>query len=366
MISSRQDVLLAMRRFSRFCDCQIRQFDDAAEPCGFSRTEVRILSVLSRPGEHTLTALCQELELGLGYASRILRMFVERGLIERFGMLSDGRKVHLALTDAGRQALTTVDEADLRQAEDLVSRLGLLETETLMRAMGTTERLMGQATGGMVTSYRLRGHQVGDIGWIAHRHGVLYAQEFGWDHTFEILVAEILAGIVRQFDPVWEQSLVVDSAGDILGSAFVVRALETVAKLRLVYVEPSARGLGIGRRLVDESVRFARAAGYRTMTLWTHDVLLAARHLYQEAGFALGRLYPAAPMVAGTCVQARPACVTLSQACAQYPGDTRPSPAGPRRNMRDSRRGEQGRSCLRAAAAGYQCRSIRQTARRAP
>ena len=133
--------------------------------------------------------------------------------------------------------------------------------------------------------YRLRDHRIGDVGWIIHRHGILYGQEFDWDITFEVQVAQDMAGMIRHFDPAREKSLIAEAAGDILGSAFVVNESASAARLRFVYLEPSARGLGIGRRLVAKTAHFARSAGYRMMTLETYAILLAARHLYQEAGF---------------------------------------------------------------------------------
>jgi GNAT superfamily N-acetyltransferase len=133
----------------------------------------------------------------------------------------------------------------------------------------------------------LRGLQVGDIGWVAHRQGILYAQEYGWDGTFEALVAEIAAQFVKNFDAEWENAWIAERDGQVLGSVFVVKVSEQEAKLRLLYVEPDARGTGLGRRLTQECIAFAQAQGYEKLTLWTNDILHAARRIYQEAGFVL-------------------------------------------------------------------------------
>jgi GNAT superfamily N-acetyltransferase len=160
------------------------------------------------------------------------------------------------------------------------------DRKSLVAAMRRLRPIMGDP-GVSDTPYLLRGLQPGDIGWITHRQGLLYYEEYGWDETFEALVAEILAKSVQSFDPDWERAWVVEQDGLVIGSVFVVKESDTVAKLRLLYVDRAARGLGIGRRLVDECIRFSRACGYKTLTLWTNDILASARHIYEAVGFRL-------------------------------------------------------------------------------
>ncbi len=191
----------------------------------------------------------------------------------------------LQLTDSGRAAFEPLDKASRHQIFAMIGHLTLAEAARLVQAMRTIEHLIGESASSK-DPIILRQHQVGDIGWIAHRQALLYAQEYGWDGTYEILAAEILAGIVKTFDPNRERSWIAERDGAVIGSVFVVRGSETVAKLRLLYVEPAARGLGLGRRLVDACIDFSRKRGYRTLSLWTNDILLPARRIYQAAGFA--------------------------------------------------------------------------------
>jgi GNAT superfamily N-acetyltransferase len=236
----------------------------------------------------TAAELGQELGLDPGYLSRMLKRFDARGLIQRSRSGEDRRQVLLTLTDAGRAAFEPLNRASAEEVAAMLSGLSASERERLVQAMAIVESLIRGAPGPEIP-YALRPHRPGDIGWIAHRQGLLYAQEYGWDETFEALVAEIAAAFVKNFDPEWERCWIAERGGDIVGSVFLVRHTEEVAKLRLLYVEPSARGLGIGRKLVDECIGFAKAKGYKTLTLWTNDVLVAARTIYQAAGFRLVR-----------------------------------------------------------------------------
>jgi len=275
-----------IRRFNRFYTRQIGLLNEGLLDSEYSLTEVRVLYELAYRGPLTAAALGQDLGLDAGYLSRILRRFESRGLIDRSRSAEDRRQVLVSLTDAGRTTFRPLDRASAAQVAAMLSGLSASERESLLQAMSTIERLLDPDQE-PEEPYILRSLQVGDIGWIVHRQGVLYAQEYGWDETFEALVAEIAAAFVKAYDPAWERCWIAEREGEVVGSVFLVRHSPEVAKLRLLYVEPSARGLGIGRRLVDECIGFAKAKGYRTLTLWTNDVLVSARRIYQAAGFRL-------------------------------------------------------------------------------
>jgi len=274
-----------VRRFNRFYTRHIGLLNEGLLESEYSLTEVRILYELAHRGPLTAAALGQDLGLDPGYLSRILKNFDSRDLLQKSRSEGDRRQVFLSLTDAGRAAFAPLNQASADQIGAMLSKLSDAEQERLVRAMRVVEQLIGGSVPDV--PYTLRAHRVGDVGWIAHRQGLLYAQEFGWDETFEALVAEIAAAFVRNFDPERERCWIAERDGEIVGSVFLVRHSDEVAKLRLLYVEPSARGLGLGRRLVDECIAFARAKGYRTLTLWTNDVLVAARGIYQATGFRL-------------------------------------------------------------------------------
>ena len=275
----------AVRRFSRFYTRQLGLLDEGLLNSPFSLTEARVLYELANQPTLTATELSRDLGIDPGYLSRVLKEFERQGLITRAPSPGDGRLALLQLTDLGRGAFEPLDKASRHQILAMILHLMPAETARLVQAMQTIEDLMDEAASSQ-DPIILRQHQIGDIGWIAHRQAVLYAQEYGWDGTYEILAAEILAGIVKTFDPNRERSWIAERDGAVIGSVFVVRGSETVAKLRLLYVEPAARGLGLGRRLVDACIEFARERGYRTLSLWTNDVLLPARRIYQAAGFA--------------------------------------------------------------------------------
>ncbi|HEY2132095.1 MAG TPA: bifunctional helix-turn-helix transcriptional regulator/GNAT family N-acetyltransferase [Acetobacteraceae bacterium] len=280
------DAIAAVRRFSRFYTCQLGLLGEGLLRSEFSLTEGRILYELAHRVDLTATALGRELGIDFGYLSRILKRFEARGLIRRTASPGDRRQMMLTLTSAGQKAFAPLDRAAQQEVGALLARLPPGNIAGLTGAMATVERLMG-APATPAVPYRLRPHRVGDIGWITHRQGVLYAREYGWDESFEALVAEIAAGFEKNFDPDQERCWIAERGGEIVGSVFLVRVSDAVAKLRLLYVEPSARGLGIGRRLTEECIRFARDHGYATLTLWTNDILVAAGRIYQAAGFAL-------------------------------------------------------------------------------
>jgi DNA-binding MarR family transcriptional regulator/GNAT superfamily N-acetyltransferase len=280
------DAVAAIRRFSRFYTRQLGLLGEGLLESAFSLTESRVLYELALQDGLTATALGRDLGLDAGYLSRILKKFEAQGLILRTQSPADARQSNLALTAAGRAAFEPLNRGSREQITTMLQSLRPGDIERLTAAMARVEALLGTVEPA-ASPVILRAHQVGDIGWIAHRQGMLYAQEYGWDETFEALVAEIGARFVREFDPKHERAWIAERAGAVIGSVFVVRQSDTIAKLRLLYVEPEARGLGLGRRLVQECIRFARARGYATLTLWTNDILTAARRIYVEAGFSL-------------------------------------------------------------------------------
>ncbi|RJT33316.1 GNAT family N-acetyltransferase [Mesorhizobium waimense] len=277
----------AVRAFNRFYTRQIGLLDEGLLKSAFSLTEARVLYELAHRDGLTATDLVRDLALDPGYLSRLLKKFEERGLVERAATEADARRSSIALTSAGRQAFAPLNRDSHDQVAALLDRLPASDQDRLVKAMQTVQRMLGSDGAEPKIPYMLRTLQVGDIGWIVRRQGMLYAQDYGWDETYEALVAEILAAFVKSFDPKWERSWVAEREGEVVGSVFVVRRTDEVAKLRLLYVEPSARGLGIGKRLVDECVSFARARGYKTLTLWTNDILVSARRIYEAAGFKL-------------------------------------------------------------------------------
>ncbi|QKD04478.1 bifunctional helix-turn-helix transcriptional regulator/GNAT family N-acetyltransferase [Mesorhizobium loti] len=276
----------AVRAFNRFYTRQIGLLDEGLLKSAFSLTEARVLYELAHRDGLTATDLGRDLGLDAGYVSRLLKKFERLHLIARSTLVSDARQSAIVLTPAGRTAFAPLNKDSHDQVAALLGRLPASERDRLVKSMRTVQALLGESAEPKIP-YLLRPLQVGDIGWITRRQGMLYAQDYGWDETYEALVAEILAAFVKSFDPKWERGWIAERDGEVVGSVFVVRKSEQVAKLRLLYVEPSARGLGIGKRLVEECIGFARARGYKTLTLWTNDILTAARHIYQVAGFKL-------------------------------------------------------------------------------
>src|SRR5581483_10791326 len=281
----------ALRRFNRFYTRQIGVLRQKLLDTRYSLAEARVLYELAHREQPTATELGQALQLDAGYLSRMLRGFEQAGLLRRRAAPEDARRSLLSLSAAGRKAVTELEARSDAAAAALLGSLDPAQRPRLLRAMATIEQLREPAAAPSCP-WLLRDQRAGDMGWIVHRHGVLYAREYGWDESFEALVAEIAAGFVRRYDPAREHCWLAEREGEILGSVFLVKESGTVARLRLLLVEPAARGLGIGRRLVEECVRFARRAGYRKLTLWTNDVLVSARRIYEAAGFRLVKEEP--------------------------------------------------------------------------
>jgi DNA-binding MarR family transcriptional regulator/N-acetylglutamate synthase-like GNAT family acetyltransferase len=273
-------------RFNRFWTRQIGVLREGYLESPFSLTAVRVLYELAHREETTASELGEELRLDAGYLSRILRGFEEHGLIYKRPSGVDGRRRLLWLTERGREAFALLDARSRSEIGAMLDDMSIEEQERLVGAMKTVEGLLSVRPEPAV-SYLLRPHRPGDMGWVVHRHGVLYAREYGWDESFEALVAEIVARFIQQYDPRLERCWIAERDGEIVGCVFLVRESQEMAKLRLLLVEPEARGLGIGSRLVEECIRFARQAGYLKITLWTNDVLSSARSIYEGMGFRL-------------------------------------------------------------------------------
>jgi DNA-binding MarR family transcriptional regulator/N-acetylglutamate synthase-like GNAT family acetyltransferase len=286
-----ESCVAAIRRFNRSYTKTIGVLHEGFLQSPFSLTEVRVLFELAHSKAPTATALVEELGLDAGYLSRILRDFETRGLLSRKLSAADRRRSFLSLTKKGREAFTRLDTRSRDEVRALVAPLPVADQDRLIAAMGTIESLLGGRPEPAIP-YLLRPHRPGDLGWIVYRHGALYVQEYGWDERFEALVAEIVASFVQHYDPKVERCWIAEREGQNVGSVLLVKKTKTVAKLRLLLVEPSARGLGIGTRLVDECTTFARQAGYRKIVLWTNDVLHAARKIYAAAGYRLVRDEP--------------------------------------------------------------------------
>ena len=253
----------------------------------FSLTEARVLYETALGEQQTAARLGQRLGLDRGYLSRILRNFEGRGLISRTPSANDRRLSLLALTPHGQSVFADLDARSQAETGTLLRTLSEEAQSRLVAAAGTIERVLGGARDDARTGYLLRPHRPGDIGWIISRHGALYAQEYGWNMQFEALVAEVAAKFLCSFDRRRECCWIAERDGGNVGSVMLVEDTQTTAKLRLLLVEPDARGLGIGARLVRECLRFAREARYERVTLWTNSVLVAARHLYEGAGFRM-------------------------------------------------------------------------------
>lgn len=274
----------AVRGFNRFYTRRIGVLGDRLLESPYSLSEMRVLYELAHRDQPTAAELGRDLGLDAGYLSRMLRRFEARKLIARARAAHDGRQAMLRLTPRGRAAFTPLDARARDEIAALLGRLPDTAQREVVAAMGTIERHIA-GTPGAAPALVLRAHQPGDMGWVVHRHGAIYAKEWGYNHEFEALVARIVADFLEQFDEQRERCWIAERDGEIVGSVFLVKKSKAVAKLRLLLVEPSARGLGLGRRLVDECIRFARQAGYRKITLWTQSELEAARGVYQKAGF---------------------------------------------------------------------------------
>jgi DNA-binding MarR family transcriptional regulator/N-acetylglutamate synthase-like GNAT family acetyltransferase len=276
-----------VRSFNRFYTREIGLLAEHLPASDLSLPAARVLYELAHGDEQTAAEIVRRLGMDKAHLSRIIARFKGRGLVQSRVSPSHGKRLLLTLTDAGRRVFATVERGTNAQIEAILAPLDEPARQLLVTAMRTISDALGgerPPPGGV----RLRGLVPGDLGWITHRQAAIYHQEYGWDWTYEGLVADILAKFVARFDPDREDAWVAERAGAIVGSIFLMKSADpAIAKLRLLYVEPSARGLGIGRRLVACCIDRARFLGYQRLTLWTNDILVAARHIYEAAGFHL-------------------------------------------------------------------------------
>jgi DNA-binding MarR family transcriptional regulator/GNAT superfamily N-acetyltransferase len=284
------DAVAQVRRFNRFYTRLVGALDEGHLHSSFSLAETRVLYELAHADGSTATELGRALRLDPGYLSRILRGFGRRGLVERAPSPTDGRRTLLRLTPKGRSTFEDLNARASTVVADLLQPLADRQRRQLLDSMRTIQSLLGDSDAPpQQVPFVLRTHHPGDMGWVVHRQAVLYAQEYGWDETYEALISRIVADFVDRFDPRRERCWIAERDGEIVGSVFLIKHAERtgVAQLRLLYVEPSARGLGIGRRLVHECTEFARRTGYKTITLWTNSVLVSARKIYEAEGYRL-------------------------------------------------------------------------------
>jgi DNA-binding MarR family transcriptional regulator/N-acetylglutamate synthase-like GNAT family acetyltransferase len=285
--SSRSDTrVAAFRRFNRFYTQKIGVLDRSYLQSEFSVGEARVLYELAHSEQTTASEISANLGLDMGYLSRILARLEEQQLIRRAPAEQDARQRIIQVTSKGKKAVSTLDSRSQKQAGSLLAELTDPQQASVLQAMSQIQAALGepQSTN---EPYIIRTHRTGDLSWIAYRHAVLYRQEYGWNEAFEALVLEITAHFLKHYDPEAERCWVAERSGEILGCVLLVKRSKQIAKLRLLLVEPSARGLGIGKRLVEECIRFAREKGFKKIALWTHSNLSAARGIYQKTGFQL-------------------------------------------------------------------------------
>jgi len=275
----------AIRRFNRLYTQRIGILEEGYLDTDYPLAAVRLVFELGDRGEAIAADLARELNLDPGYLSRLVNRLRRDGMLSRRPAPRDRRQSVLSLTDRGREVFEMVNRRSQDDIGSLLTSMPEADQRRLVEALGVAGRLLGDVYPAPVVV--LREHRPGDMGWVVQAHGALYADEFGWDERFEALVAEITAGFLRAFDPARERCWIAERDGSPVGCVFVVRQDDEVAKLRLLLVDPSARGGGLGRTLVRECIRFARAAGYRRMVLWTNDVLIGARRIYEAEGFSI-------------------------------------------------------------------------------
>ena len=276
----------AVRRFNRFFTRRIGVLREGLLHTPYSLTEARVLFEVAKREEAAASDFARELGLDPGYLSRTLARLEHRGLIQKVPSEVDGRRRILSLTSDGLEAFSLLDTRSREEIAELLDGLSQADQRRLLEAMRIIENVLDKELK-FSEPFFVRTHEPGDMGWVVQRHGALYFREYGWDERFEALVARIVADFIEGYDPSRERCWIAEMEGERVGCVFCVKESDSVAKLRLLLVEPGARGLGLGGRLVDECIRFARRCGYETLTLWTNSVLDAARRIYEERGFRL-------------------------------------------------------------------------------
>ena len=285
---SLDDHISSIREFNRFFTRQIGLLREGLLHTPYSLTEARILFEIAHRNDLTAAELCRELGLDAGYLSRILSRFEEQGQLEKFPSSVDRRQLLLRLTAKGQKTFGFLDQRSRDEVSEMLKDLSDEDRHRLLASMKSIETILTKnRTSKFSGSFYLRPPEPGDLGWIIYRHGYIYARDYGWDSRFEALVAQIMSDYITNFNPVRERCWIAEMDGEIVGSIFLVRIDDSTAKLRLLLVEQKARGLGLGTRLVEECIRFARKVGYQKITLWTNSVLVEARHIYQKTGFQL-------------------------------------------------------------------------------
>jgi DNA-binding MarR family transcriptional regulator/GNAT superfamily N-acetyltransferase len=280
-----EERIAAVRRFSRFYTRQLGLLQESLVHTRFSLTEARVLYELAHREQVTASELAADLDLDHGYLSRILRRFGDEGLLKKVRAANDGRQSVISITAKGRKAFAPLNKNSHDQVAAMLERLQPSDQQRITGAMAAVESLLGEAPA--ASPIILRAHEPGDMGWVTSAHGAIYAAEYGWNMQFEALVAKITAEFIENFDAKRERCWIAELDGERVGSVFVVRKTDDIAKLRLLILDPKARGRGLGRRLVEECLRFAKSAGYSSMTLWTQSILTAARGIYERIGFRL-------------------------------------------------------------------------------
>jgi DNA-binding MarR family transcriptional regulator/N-acetylglutamate synthase-like GNAT family acetyltransferase len=282
------DAIDRLRQFNRFYTRRIGLLEEGLSQSPFSLTQARVLYELAHRNSPTAAEIARDLGLDPAQLSRILQLFRAQDLVTRAPSETHAKHQLLTLTPAGRDAFEALEQAAVAEVADLLAPLGAGSRRRLVEAAAAIEDALSAPANTVDPGFTLRGPRVGDIGWVIHRQGALYGEEYGWDWTFEALAARILGDFVKRFDACREQVWIAERHGAIVGSVFLMRGDdETTAKLRLLYVEPHARGAGIGAALVEACIARAREVNYRRLVLWTNDILISARRLYLAAGFKL-------------------------------------------------------------------------------